>query len=147
MSDPKPHPAGFSWQQGVALVVGAGYLVLGIVGFFFVRADLDTDLAGHAPDTMLGLSLNGAQNFLHVVLGALGLLMSARTRNSRRFGVVLAVVGFILFGYGVLTAGQPDANLLDLNWPSNVLHLVTALIGLALVVRRRRPAPDDRIRR
>jgi hypothetical protein len=54
-----PGPAGFSWQQGVVLVLGAFYFVFGVVGFFFVR-DLATDVTGQASDSLLGIDLNGA---------------------------------------------------------------------------------------
>jgi hypothetical protein len=139
MTESAPGPAGFSWQQGVALLVGAFYLVFGVVGFFFVR-DLSTAVTGQAVDSLLGIDLNGAQNFLHVALGVLGLLMSTKHRTARRYGVVLAVVGVALFVLGMISLVRPDLNVLDLNWPGNVLHLLTALLGLATAVRARSSA-------
>jgi hypothetical protein len=47
MTEASPGPAGFAWQQGVALVSGAFYLVFGITGFFFVR-DLGADVTGQS---------------------------------------------------------------------------------------------------
>lgn len=131
MTARSPGPAGFAWQQGVALVTGAFYLVLGIIGFFFV-SDLGADVTGQAPDSLLGIDLNGAQNVLHVLLGIVGLLMSSGRRYSRTYGVVLAIVGVGLFAFGAIAAGAPAINVLDLNWPGNVLHLVTGLLGLAV---------------
>jgi hypothetical protein len=92
MTEASPGPAGFAWQQGVALVSGAFYLVLGITGFFFVR-DLGADVTGQSPDSLLGIDLNGAQNFLHILLGVAGLAMSTTRQRSRAFGALLAVVG------------------------------------------------------
>jgi hypothetical protein len=105
--------------------------VFGITGFFFVR-DLGADVTGQSPDSLLGIDLNGAQNFLHILLGVIGLAMSTTRRRSRAFGVLLAVVGIGLFAFGAIAAGRPDLNVLDLNWPGNVLHLVTGLLGLAV---------------
>jgi hypothetical protein len=145
MTEAAPGPAGFAWQQGVVLVTGAFYLVLGITGFFFVR-DLGTDVTGQAPDSLLGIDLNAAQNFLHVLLGVLGLALSTARQRSRIYGALLAVVGIGLFAFGAIAAGRPDLNVLDLNWPGNVLHLVTGLLGLAVAAvplrERARPAPD-----
>jgi hypothetical protein len=132
MTEQAPGPAGFAWQQAVSLLVGAFYFVFGVVGFFFVRRELDDALTAQTPDSLLGIGLNGAQNFLHVLLGVLGLLMATKLRTSRRYGLVLAVVGAALFIYGVFAVGRSDLNFFDLNWPGNVMHLVTALIGAAL---------------
>ena len=131
MTEASSGPAGFAWQQGVALVSGAFYLVLGITGFFFVR-DLGVDVTGQSSDSLLGIDLNGAQNFLHILLGVIGLAMSTTRQRSRAFGALLAVVGVGLFAFGAIAAGRPDLNVLDLNWPGNVLHLVTGLLGLAV---------------
>jgi hypothetical protein len=145
MTDASPGPAGFAWQQGVALLTGAFYLVLGITGFFFVR-DLGVDVTGQSPDSLLGIDLNGAQNFLHILLGVVGLVMATTRPRSRTYGALLAVVGIGLFAFGAVAAGRPDLNVLDLNWPGNVLHLVTGLLGLAVAAvplrARSRPASE-----
>ena len=70
-------------------MTGAFYLVLGITGFFFVR-DLGADVTGQSPDSLLGIDLNGAQNFLHILLGVVGLAMSTARRRSRTYGALLA---------------------------------------------------------
>lgn len=145
MTARSPDPAGIAWQQVVVLVTGAFYLVLGITGFFFV-SDLGADVTGQAPDSLLGIDLNGAQNLVHVLLGVVGLLMSSRRGYSRIYGAVLAVVGIGLFAFGAVAAGWPAVNVLDLNWPGNVLHLVTGLLGLAVATVPLRspaqPAPE-----
>jgi hypothetical protein len=142
MTAPPPGPAGFTWEQGVILATGAFYFVFGVIGFFFVR-DLDTALTGQAPDNLLGIGLNGAQSFLHVLLGVIGMLSSTKQRSARGYGAVLAFVGIALFVLGVFVTGRRDINFLDLNWPANVLHLITGLVGLAVaapLLDRRRPA-------
>jgi hypothetical protein len=40
--------AGFTWQQLVVLIVGSFYMLLGILGFFFLRdASAPSELGGH----------------------------------------------------------------------------------------------------
>jgi hypothetical protein len=132
MTEPAPGPARFPWQQAMTLLLGAFYLVFGVVGFFFVRRNLDDAVTGQAPDSLLGIGLNGAQNFLHVLLGVLGLVMATRLRTARIYGAILAVLGAALFIFGAFAVGRSDLNFLDLNWPANVLHLLTALVGAAI---------------
>ena len=132
MSESGPGPARLAWQQVVTMSVGAFYMVFGVVGFFFVRRNLDDAVTAQAPDSLLGIGLNGAQNFLHVLLGIVGLLMATKLRTARTYGAILAVLGVALFIFGAFAVGRPDLNFLDLNWPANVLHLVSALVGAAV---------------
>ena len=143
-SEGSPGPAQFTWPQFVALIVGALYFVGGIVGFFFL-GDPATDLAGRSSgssgNTMLGLELSGLQNVVHLVLGITGLICAAATRRARGYGIVLAVVGLVLFGYGVVAVTDLELDVLGLNWPDNILHGVTALVGLATALVR---VPESR---
>jgi Domain of unknown function (DUF4383) len=130
-----PGPARFTWQQKASLVMGVVYLLFGVLGFFFSGSS--TEFAGHNTEaTMFGLELNGVQDLVHVVLGIIGLGCTAQDRSARAYGGVLAVVGAALFVLGVIAVGHDAINFLSLNWPDNIVHGLTALVGLAMVFHR-----------
>jgi hypothetical protein len=146
MSEKPRGPARFTWPQLVALLVGAFYFLLGLLGFFFL-GDVEGSLANHdSQDTMLGLELNALQNVVHLVLGILGMAAASRLSTARSYGAVLAVIGFALFVYGAIAVSNRDINVLSLNWPDNILHLVTALVGLAMAVGPIRRSERERSR-
>jgi hypothetical protein len=135
-------PARFPAPQVVLLVLGALYLVGGIVGFFFL-GDPATDLAGR--DTghgLLGLETNALQNVIHVVLGLVALVCTSNETAMRVGGVLLAVVGAALVVAGVVGLVVPAANVLSQNLAVTIVHGVTALVGLAIALVRM-PRPQD----
>jgi hypothetical protein len=143
----QPNPTRFAWQQVVALVVGAAYLLLGMLGFFFLGDPSTASLAGHdTDDVMLGLELNGITNVLHLVMGVVGMLCATTLGRARGYGVGLAVVGALLFVFGVFAVGNTAINVLSLNWGDNILHLVTALVGAGVAAVPVRRASSARTR-
>ncbi|MBP2472014.1 hypothetical protein JOF53_000886 [Crossiella equi] len=134
-------PPRFTWPQLATLVLGAAYFLLGLGGF------AATDFLGflrHDPGMgALGLTLNPAQNLLHVVLGLTAGVCAANLRASAGYGLASAVVFAALFLYGAVVTGDPASDVLNLNWPANVLHLVTALVGVLVLAGAVRVAGDD----
>lgn len=128
-----------AWPQAVAALVGVFFAIVGIVGFAATGLD---DFAAHGvPDNLFGLAVNPLQNLVHLAIGAAGIVLSARLARTRVYGWALAAVLGALFGYGVLASRLPDTDLLNLNWPTNWMHLAFALIGLLIAtgpVRNRR---------
>ena len=89
-------PARFPAPQVTLLVLGALFLVWGIIGFFFL-GDPATDLAGRDTNHgLLGLETNALQNVIHVVLGLVALACTSNETSMRVGGVVLAVAGAAL---------------------------------------------------
>jgi hypothetical protein len=119
-----------AWPQAVAVLVGVLFVIIGVVGFGA------TGLGGFAepdtPDKLFGLAVNPLQNLVHLAVGLAGIVLSARLPRARVFGWVLVVGLGALFGYGVLVARYPQADVLNLNWPANWLHLAFALVGLVI---------------
>jgi hypothetical protein len=127
-------PARFPASQVTLLVLGALFLVWGIVGFFFL-GDPASDLAGRDTNHgLLGLETNALQNVIHVVLGLVALACTSNERAMRVGGVVLAVAGAALTVAGVIGLAIPDANVFSQNLPATIVHGVTALLGLAIAL-------------
>jgi hypothetical protein len=127
-------PARFPAPQVTLLVLGALYLLWGIVGFFFL-GDPATDLAGRDTNHgLLGLETNALQNVIHVVLGLVAMACTSKETSMRVGGVVLAVAGAALTVAGVVGLAAPDANVFSQNLAATIVHGVTALVGLAIAL-------------
>ena len=135
-------PARFPAPQVTLLVLGALYLLWGIVGFFFL-GDPATDLAGRDTDHgLLGLETNALQNVIHVVLGLVALACTSNETSMRVGGVVLAVAGVALAVAGVVGLVVPAANVLSENLAVTIVHGATALPALAVALVPM-PRPQD----
>jgi hypothetical protein len=118
------------WPQILALVFGAVYLLIGIVGFFITGF---SDFFGHTDKTLLGFEINGMHNVVHLLIGVVGLVLARTLAGARTYGWLLAVGYGAAFVYGLLATGE-SWDFLSLNWPDNILHLATALVGLVIAL-------------
>ena len=119
-------------QKG-ALVIGAVYTLVGLVGFAVTGFD---DFAGKTGETLLGFELNPLHNIVHLLIGVAGLALWRRRDTARTYGWMLFVGYGATFFYGLAVAGKEasDGNFLSLNGADNGLHLVSALAGLAIAL-------------
>ena len=120
-----------TWPQLLALVIGAVYLLVGVVGFFITGFD---NFFGHdTNETIIGFEINPFHNIVHILIGAAGLLLARTLAGARTYGWLLAVGYGATFVYGLFAVGQ-TWDFLSLNWADNWLHLVSALAGLAIAL-------------
>ncbi len=126
----------------LALAFGAIYLLIGIIGFFITGFE---NFFGHTDKTLLGFEINGMHNVVHLVIGVAGLVLARTLAGARTYGWLLAVGYGAAFVYG-LFAIDKDWDFLSLNWADNILHLVTALVGLVIALMPVRNAIDSRTR-
>ncbi|WP_439688534.1 DUF4383 domain-containing protein [Curtobacterium sp. SP.BCp] len=137
--------AGSSIQK-TALVVGIVFLLVGIAGFVPGLTSGDLAGAGHGSMAMLlGIfQVSVLHNVVHLLFGVVGLLAARYPTGSRMYLVIGGLVYFVLWVYGLFTAGtMSGANFVPLNWADNWLHLVLAVgmvaLGIVLPRERRRP--------
>ena len=134
---------GMTWPQMLALVIGAVYLLVGIVGFFVTGFD---DFFAHDTDeTILGFEVNPFHNVVHIVIGAAGLALSRTLAGARTYGWLLAIGYGAAFVYGLFAVNE-EWDFLSLNWADNWLHLVSALAGLVIALGPVRHAVTGRTR-
>lgn len=119
--------------RGFAVVFGAVYVLVGLVGFAVTGyGGLDT-FAGNGDIQLLIFDINPFHNVVHIGVGALWLGAAAASANKPNliFGVNFGIAGVyglatVLGFAGGLTALSIDAGLA----PDNFLHLATAAAGL-----------------
>lgn len=118
--------------QWLALAIGVIYLLIGVIGFFVTGFDGFTE---HNEDqTLLGFAINPLHNVVHLLIGALGVVLWATPRGARAYGWILAIGYGAAAVYGLIVVGDPDVDLLNINPADNVLHIVSALAGLVVAL-------------
>jgi hypothetical protein len=120
------HPA-----QLLALAIGVIYTVIGIAGFFVTGFE---NFASETDKTLLGFEINPLHNIVHLAIGLAGLALWRRLDTARTYGWLLAAGYGLAFLYGLFAAGNSDLNFLSINGADNILHLVSALAGVAIAL-------------
>jgi hypothetical protein len=111
-------------------VVGATLDVLGIIGFFYSS---DFGSPGDVDGVFGILDVNGWDNVVHILTGALGLLaFGAGAYAARQYALALGGVYVVIAIWG-FAAGSGDAilGIIPVNTGDNVLHLLIGVGGLA----------------
>ncbi|WP_030173410.1 DUF4383 domain-containing protein [Spirillospora albida] len=122
--------------QLAALVVGAVFLLVGILGFIpGITTDYDTmKFAGHESEArLLGLfQVSVLHNIVHVLFGAAGLVLARSVSGARGFLIGGGAVYLALWLYGMVVDHHSTANFVPFNTADNWLHMVLGLGMIAL---------------
>jgi Domain of unknown function (DUF4383) len=119
----EPSPA-----QLYATLVGAVLVIGGIVGFFYSAS---FGSPGKVDDALGLLSVNGWHNVVHILTGAIGLLVAGFA--ARRYALWLGIVylGIAIWGFVLGSGAQLVLGFFPVNTADNFLHLVLGLLGVA----------------
>jgi glucose uptake protein GlcU len=122
-----------SINQTVALVFGAVYTVVAIIGFFLAKTFATNDPKN---GDIVGLfQVNHLHNIVHLLIGV-GLIAASRAHSTaRNANLAVGVTYLVVFVLGLFLL-HSSANILAVNGPDNVLHLVSGalLAGVALAM-------------
>ena len=116
----------------LGIILGAVYLLIGILGFFFTSS---TGFVSTQGPLLIGLfEINPLHNVIHLVIGAA--LLLAGLSNARAAKGVNSTVGAVYLVVGILglfiSAGNNPLNILAINSADNVLHFASAVVLLAV---------------
>ncbi|MDQ4083732.1 MAG: DUF4383 domain-containing protein [Actinomycetota bacterium] len=132
--------------QRFAQVLGAVYLLVGIVGF------VPPLLVGSVPGALgpftgflLGLfAVNWFHSLAHLAIGAAGLAVHRSFSGSKAYALALGIAYAALFLLGILSGEVATlGGLLPLNGVDNVLHVLTALVAFTAYFTARLPEPEQ----
>ena len=122
--------------QLAALVVGATFLLVGILGFVpgLTTHYGDLSFAGHTSEAkLLGLfQVSVLHNLVHVAFGVLGLALSRTAAGSRSFLTIGGGIYLVLTAYGLLVGQNSALNFVPVNTADDLLHLLLGVTMLAL---------------
>lgn len=124
-----------------AAVVGATFLLVGILGFVpGVVTDFDDlTFAGHGSGAqLLGIfEVSVLHNLVHLLFGIAGLALARSARGAFTFLLGGGVIYLVLWIYGLLIDHESGANFVPLDDADNWLHLVlgAGMVALALMLK------------
>ena len=130
-------------MQKAALIVGATFLLVGVLGFVpGITSDFDDiSFGGHESDAkLLGIfEVSVLHNLVHLAFGVAGVLAAKTYKASRSFLLVGGAAYLVLLVYGLLVDHDSDANFVPVNNADNWLHLALGLgmIGLGVALAER----------
>ncbi len=138
--------------QVVALLAGAAFLLVGVLGFVpgITSGFSDLSFAGRSSEAhLLGLfQISVLHNAVHLLFGVVGLAAARTAGAARGFLLGAGAVYLALTVYGFLINSDSPANFVPVNTADNLLHLGLGLgmVAAGLVLARSGTRPDSTAR-
>ena len=122
--------------NAAALLVGAAFLAVGVLGFIpgITSHYGQLEFSGHTSDAkLLGLfEVSILHNIVHILFGLVGLAAGRSTSlSAQRFLLGGGVVYLLLWVYGLSVGREDKANFVPVNDADNWLHLA---LGAGMIV-------------
>ncbi|MCZ9352537.1 DUF4383 domain-containing protein [Streptomyces mutabilis] len=122
--------------QRAAMLVGAVFLLVGILGFIpGVTTHYGTMefAAHHSQAKLLGVfQVSVLHNIVHLLFGIAGLALARSISAARNYLIVGGAIYLVLWIYGLLIDHDSDANFVPVNTADNWLHFVLGIGMIAL---------------
>jgi hypothetical protein len=111
--------------KNVLYLLGAVFIILGLLGFVM-------------KSPLLGLfAVDTLHNIIHLASGILALIFASRgDSQARMFALVLGVVYALVTVLGFMAGDGKILGLIVVNGADNVLHLILAVVLLAVGIRK-----------
>ena len=122
--------------QTAALLVGATFVLVGLLGFVpGITTNFD-ELSFASDDStakLLGIfQVSVLHNLVHLLFGIVGIAMAKSAAGAKLFLVGGGAVYIVLFVYGLVIDLDSAANFVPVNTADNYLHLVLGIAMIAL---------------
>ena len=131
--------------QTLAMLVGATFLLVGILGFIpgITSNYDDMKFAGRTSGAeLLGIfDVSILHNLVHVAFGIAGLALARSFDGARMFLIGGGAIYLVLFLYGLIVDRGAKANFVPLDTADDILHLLLGLgmVGLGFLTTRDAP--------
>ena len=129
--------------QAASVLVGATFLLVGVLGFVpgITTGTDELHAAGHESHAeLLGIfQVSVLHNVVHLLFGAAGIALARTASGARAFLIGGGAVYLVLWLYGLVVDKSSQANFVPLNTADDWLHFVLGLgmIALGVVLGRR----------
>ncbi|KQU69067.1 hypothetical protein ASC58_09595 [Phycicoccus sp. Root101] len=136
-------------MQRVAALVGAVFLLVGILGFvpgITTNYDQLAFADHHSQAKLLGIfQVSVLHNLVHLAFGVAGLVMAKRARTAFTYLVGGGAIYLVLWLYGLFIDKESSANFVPVNSADDWLHffLGAAMIAAGLMLRRQAARTGD----
>jgi hypothetical protein len=113
-----------------ATVVGGVLVTAGIIGFFYSAS---FGAPGNVDDVFGILSVNAWHNIVHIVTGAIGLLVAGYA--ARQYALWLGIVYLVVAIWGfIIGSGESILGFIPINTADDFLHLILGVLGVAAAI-------------
>lgn len=109
-----------------ATLIGVVLVIAGIGGFFYSSS---FGSPGHVGDMFGIFAVNGWHNVIHIVTGAIGLLVAGYAARQYALWLGTAYLAIALWGL-ILGAGHSILGIVPISTGDNLLHLALGLLGI-----------------
>jgi hypothetical protein len=129
--------------QIAAAVVGAVFLLVGILGFIpgITSGYGGMETAGHKSHAeLLGIfQVSILHNVVHILFGVAGLALARTAANARNYLIGGGVIYLVLWLYGLLVDKASAANFVPVNVADDWLHFIlgVGMVALGVLLGRR----------
>jgi len=121
---------GTSLAGRVGPIIGAFYVAIGIIGFFFTGFG---NFLSNTPDSLLGFSINPMHNLVHLLIGAFLILMTTRSSTPTAEGAMMGVGLFYVVAFVIGVLAPDNLTILSMTGAGdleNFNHLVNGVLLL-----------------
>jgi hypothetical protein len=132
-----------SLLRTAALLVGAVFLLVGVLGFVpgitTHYGDMSAAGDGSAAKLLGVFQVSILHNIVHLLFGVAGVALSRTNANSRAYLLGGGVIYLVLWVYGLVVDQGSDANFVPVNDADNWLHLAlgVGMLGLGAILGKR----------
>ncbi len=109
-----------------ATLVGGVLVVAGIIGFFYTSS---FGSPGNVDDVFGLLDVNGWHNLVHIVTGAIGLLVAGYAARAYALGLGFVYIVIAIWGF-IIGSGESILGFIPINTADDFLHLILGLLGI-----------------
>jgi hypothetical protein len=109
-----------------ATLVGGVLVIAGIVGFFYSAS---FGSPGNVDDVFGILSVNAWHNIVHILTGAIGLLVAGYAARQYALGLGVVYLAIAIWGF-IIGGGESILGFIPVNTEDNFLHLILGVLGL-----------------
>ncbi len=120
-----------------ATLIGGVLVIAGIVGFFYSAS---FGSPGSVDDVFGLLAVNAWHNMVHVLTGAIGLLVAGYAARQYAMWLGIAYVGLAVWGF-ILGSGSSILGFFPVNTGDDFLHLTLGVLGIAAALASPRREP------
>jgi hypothetical protein len=110
-----------------ATVVGAVLVVAGIIGFFYSAS---FGSPGEVDDVFGILSVNAWHNIVHILTGAIGLLVAGYAARQYALWLGIVYIAIAIWGFAI-GSGDSILGFIPVNAEDDFLHLILGVLGVA----------------
>lgn len=113
-----------------ATLVGGVLVIVGIIGFFYSAS---FGSPGNVDDVFGILAVNAWHNIVHILTGAIGLLVAGYA--ARQYALYLGIVYVVIAIWGfVIGSGDSILGFIPVNTEDNFLHLILGVLGIGAAI-------------